>query len=148
MSQSSPKKIIMASGVFDLLHPGHIYYLEQSRQLGDELVVIVTNDQVANRTKGKTLFSAESRKQMVAALACVERAIIPIETEPARYYRTVLDINPNVITLGHDQRFSETELLAELARYGWKGEIVRIDKMPGEKVSSTMLKKQLKGETL
>jgi FAD synthetase len=139
------KKIIMASGVFDLMHPGHIYYLEQSRSLGDELVVVVTNDAVASR-KGKTLFDAESRRHMVAALAVVDRAVIPTETDPARYYRTVLDLNPSVITLGHDQHFDETALRKELNRYGWQGKVVRIGKMPGQAVSSSALKQKLHKE--
>ncbi len=134
---------IMASGVFDLLHPGHIFYLEQSRLLGDELVVVVANDTVVTRTKGRPLFEAESRRKMVAALACVSEAVVPAETEPKRYYRTVLDIQPDIITLGHDQSFKEERLVAEMARYGWKGQVVRIDKYPEEEISSSKLKNKL-----
>lgn len=134
----------MASGVFDLLHPGHIYYLEQSKKLGDELVVLVANDAVVTREKAKPVFDGASRRRMVAALSCVDRAVVPEETEPRRYYRTVLGIKPDVITLGYDQTFSEQKLASELTRYGWQGKIVRIGKYPGEEMSSSKLKAKLK----
>lgn len=142
-ARHQPRRV-MATGVFDLLHPGHIYYLEQSKKLGDELVVVVANDTVVARTKGKPLFEADSRKQLVAALACVDRVIIPVETDPRRFYRTVLDIDPDIITLGYDQIFTEQTLVDELARFGWKGQVVRIDKYPEAEISSSKLKNRLK----
>lgn len=139
------KKVrVMATGVFDLLHPGHIYYLETARALGDELVVVVANDTVVTRTKGKPLFDAESRRRLVAALACVDKAVVPDETEPKRYYRTVLEVAPDIIALGHDQTFTEHELAAELAKYGWQGKVVRLDKYPEEEISSSHIKNKLK----
>lgn len=146
-SDSHNKQIrIMATGVFDLLHPGHIYYLEQSRILGDELVVVVANDTVVGRTKGEPLFSEVSRAHMVGALRCVDRVIVPTETEPSRYYQTVLDIDPNIITLGHDQKFSEAELEQELRQHGWQGKVVRIGKYPSEHISSSQLKQRIKNQ--
>jgi len=130
--------------VFDLLHPGHIYYLEQSKKLGDELVVLIANDTVVTRTKGKPLFDADRRKHMVMALACVDTTFVPKETDPKRYYRTVLDINPTIITLGYDQTFTEQTLADELAHYGWFGQIIRIDKYPEAELSSSQLKAALK----
>lgn len=136
----------MATGVFDLLHPGHIYYLEQSRLLGDELVVVVANDTVVQRTKGEPLFDAASRSHMVGALRCVDKVIIPVETDPARYYQTVLDLAPAIITLGHDQRFDEKELAADLAKHGWQGKIVRIGKLPDNEISSSHLKERIRNK--
>jgi FAD synthetase len=134
----------MATGVFDLLHPGHIYYLEASRLLGDELIVVVANDQVVQRTKGAPLFDAKARAHMVGALRCVDEVVIPIETEPTRYYQTVLDIAPDIITLGHDQRFSEDELTKDLAQHGWHGKVVRMEKYPDGEISSSKLKQQIR----
>lgn len=144
--QPQNKKIrVMATGVFDLMHPGHIYYLEQSKALGDELVVVVANDAVVERTKGKPLFEAAARRHLVAALACVDEAVVPAETAPERYYRTVLELNPDIITLGHDQTFSEQKLMAELATHGWQGQVVRIDRYPDGDISSSKLKARLSG---
>lgn len=144
MTNSQQKKRVMATGVFDLLHAGHLHYLEASKALGDELVVLVTNDEVVRRTKGEPLFDAAHRGHLVGALRCVDQAIIPSETEPTRYYQTVLDIAPDIITLGYDQKFSEEVLASELAQHGWHGEIVRIDKLPHLEISSSQLKAKIK----
>lgn len=137
---------VLATGVFDLLHPGHVFYLEESKKLGTELVVLVTNDMVVTRTKGTPLFNAKSRQHMVAALRCVDEAIVPTNTDPKLYFQTVLDIMPDVITLGYDQTFSERELSKELESRGWKGEVVRIGKYPSGDISSSKLKEAIKGE--
>lgn len=140
--RGKPKIKVMATGVFDLLHPGHIYYLEQARALGDELFVVVANDIVAAR-KGRPLFDAAARAELVAALACVTKVIVPTEVEPKRYYRTVLALDPDIICLGYDQTFSEHQLAVELAKYGWQGEIVRLQKYPAGDISSSRLKQQI-----
>ncbi len=137
---------VMATGVFDLLHPGHIYFLEKSRELGDELVVVVANDRVVSRTKAETILPAKTRAHLVGALRIVDSVVIPVETEEARYFQTVLDIAPDIITLGHDQSFSETKLQTELAAHGWQGKIVRIDRYPDEEISSSHLKKRIVGK--
>lgn len=134
---------VMATGVFDLLHPGHLYFLTQSRALGDELIVLVTNDTVARRNKKQMLFDQDSRRSLVAALSCVDQAIVPSETEPERYYRTVLEIAPDIITLGYDQTFTEQKLSTELGQYGWHGQIVRIGKLPNKEISSSLLKSKI-----
>lgn len=140
------KKVrVMASGVFDLMHPGHIYYLEQAKALGDELIVVVANDAVVARTKGQPLFDAAARQRLVAALAVVDRAIVPTETDRRRFYRTVLAIAPDIIALGYDQTFTEQELAAELAAYGWQGRVVRIGPEPGGELSSTLVKSKVRG---
>ncbi len=135
----------MASGVFDLLHPGHIYFLEQSKKLGDELVVLLTNDMVASRTKGELLFDQASRAHMVQALACVDQAIVATETEPTNYYKTVLAIRPDIIALGYDQTFTEQALAADLAAHGWQGKIVRLGQYH-QPVSSSQLKNQIRNQ--
>ncbi len=142
--KKTDQSIIMASGVFDLLHPGHIYYLEESKKLGDKLVVVVANDTVVKKAGKQPIFEAASRRHLVQSLACVDQVIVPEETEARRYYRTVLQINPDIITLGYDQEFDERALAEELARYGWKGRIVRISQYPSEEISSSKLKASLR----
>lgn len=144
-SEKQQPVTVMATGVFDLLHPGHIYYLEQSRALGDRLIVLVTNDTVVRQTKGEPLFDAAARAHMIDALQSVDEVIIPIETDRARYYQTVLALRPDIITLGYDQKFSEIELLSELQQHGWTGKIVRMEKYPHAEISSSVLKQRIKG---
>lgn len=62
--------IVMAHGVFDLLHVGHIEYLERARKLGDELIVSVTSDRYVTKP-GRPIFSENERMRMVEALRCV-----------------------------------------------------------------------------
>lgn len=143
-AKAARTKRIMASGVFDLLHPGHIYFLEMAKALGDELVVVVARDEVVRRTKGEPLFNEQNRRQMVASLACVDHALIPDEIAAHRYYKTVLEIDPDIIALGYDQSFVEDALERELSKYGWYGAIVRVARSPFTLVSSSQLKERVR----
>ncbi|MFB6144577.1 MAG: adenylyltransferase/cytidyltransferase family protein [Candidatus Nanohaloarchaea archaeon] len=102
---------VMAQGVFDILHPGHLHYLEESRALGDELVVIVARD---SNTDKQLHFGEEERLELVSALGVVDKAVLGSEDD---IYSTVEKIDPDVITLGYDQDHSEDEVknLAENA---------------------------------
>ncbi len=135
---------VLATGVFDLLHPGHIHYLESSKKLGDELIVLVTNDDYVRQTKGEPVFPAASRRHLIEALACVDEVIIPTETQPDQFYKTVLAIEPDIITLGFNQKFSGNDLKAEFARHGWQGDIVRIGPYKEAGLSSTQLKDKIR----
>lgn len=134
---------VMATGVFDLLHPGHLAFLRQAKALGDRLVVVVTNDTVAQRSKGETLFSASERAELIKAIGFVDEVIIPTETEPSRYYLTVAAIQPAIIALGYDQRFDEQQLATDLAQHGLNCQIVRLKQADFATWSSTQLKKRI-----
>lgn len=75
------RKVVMAHGTFDLLHPGHVAYLEFAKQQGDILVVAAASDEMVRRKKGpnRPIQPFEVRKQMLEALRCVDRCI---ETPP------------------------------------------------------------------
>ena len=115
--------LVVATGTFDLLHPGHVLYLEHSRSLGDELVVIVARD-VNVRHKPKPILPEEQRLRMVESLKVVDRAVLGEEKD---IFRTVEQLKPDVITLGYDQHFDEAALQAELFRRGLSPRIVRIE---------------------
>ncbi len=102
---------IMAQGVFDLLHPGHLHYLSESKKHGDKLVVVVARD---SRIDKNLYFNEKERKEMLNALEVVDRAILGSEES---IYDTVEKVNPDVITLGYDQPFDikEVKLMAEKA---------------------------------
>ena len=114
--------LVVATGTFDLLHPGHVLYLERSRALGDELVVIVARD-VNVRHKPKPILPEEQRRRMIAALQVVDRAILGEEKD---IFRTIEQLRPDVITLGYDQHFDEDLLQEELFRRGLQCMVVRI----------------------
>jgi FAD synthetase len=105
---------VVAQGTFDLLHPGHVHYLEDAAEHGDELHAIVARS--GNVThKPKPVLSDRQRRDMVAALAAVDEAhlgdtddiFVPIE-----------EIAPDVIVLGFDQHHDETAIAAALADRG------------------------------
>ena len=117
-------KRVVATGTFDILHPGHIYYLEQSKQLGDELTVIVARD--ANvKHKPRPIIPEEQRRCMVAAIRCVDHAILGDLTD---MFRPIEKINPAIITIGFNQHFDEESLRKALADRGLTPEIIRIGK--------------------
>ena len=124
---------VVATGTFDILHPGHLYYLEESKKLGDELWVIVARD--ANvRHKPRPVIPEEHRLQMVAALKPVSHAILGDKTD---MFRPIKEIQPAVITIGFNQHFDETKLHQQLTERGMRPEIVRIGKYADEDLCSS-----------
>ena len=113
----------MATGTFDLLHPGHVLYLERSRALGDELVVIVARD-VNVRHKPKPILPETQRQRMVQSLKAVDKAVLGEEQD---IFKTIEQLKPDIITLGYDQHFDPSRLEAELFRRDLHPRIVRIE---------------------
>ena len=124
---------VMATGVFDLLHPGHLYFLEEAKRLGDELVVVVARDQTARRLKHEPYVPELIRRQMVEALKPVDRAILGSTTD---IYQTVVDIKPDLIALGHDQVWDEKEVERECARRGVPVKVVRLKVQPHDELAT------------
>ena len=124
---------MMATGVFDLLHPGHLHYLTESRKLGDELVVVVARDATATKLKRPPVVNEEARRQMVEALKPVDRAILGSTTD---MYDTVEKVRPDIITLGYDQRWNDEEVRRKCAERGVNVRIVRLSGVPEKMLSS------------
>lgn len=126
-------KTVVATGTFDLLHPGHLYYLEESRRLGDELYVIIARD--ANvRHKPRPVIPEDQRMKMVEALKPVDHAVLG---DLHDMFRPIREIQPAIITIGFNQHFDEAKLVADLRSRGIGSEVVRIDQYPGDSCSST-----------
>jgi len=70
------KKIVQCHGTFDLLHPGHIYHLEEARSLGDVLVATVTTEKHVNKGPGRPFFNDQLRTKSLAALECVDYVVL------------------------------------------------------------------------
>ncbi len=120
----------MATGVFDLLHPGHVYFLTEARKLGDELVVVVARDSTARRFKHEPITSEASRVQLVAALKPVDRAILG--HEGGSIYDILEEIAPDIIALGFDQIHDEDKIVEECRRRGLRTKVVRLPKFEGD----------------
>ena len=114
---------VMASGVFDLLHPGHLYYLKEAKKLGDELVVVVATDNTVRKRKHEPITPQDMRLEMVEALKPVDMAVLGHEDD---MFRTVEELKPDIIALGYDQDFDDDRLREELKKRGMDIEVVRI----------------------
>ncbi|MGA8604378.1 MAG: adenylyltransferase/cytidyltransferase family protein [Thermoplasmata archaeon] len=127
---------VMATGVFDLLHPGHVFFLVEARKLGDELVVVVARDQTARRLKREPYVPEHIRREMVASLKPVDRAVLGSATD---IYETVINERPNIIVLGYDQVWNESEVEKECARRGVPVKVVRIPVSPHNDLATRRL---------
>ncbi|MCI4367840.1 MAG: FAD synthase [Thermoplasmata archaeon] len=127
---------VMATGVFDLLHPGHVYFLTEAKKLGDELVVVVARDQTARRLKREPYVPETIRREMVESLKPVDRAILGSTTD---IYQTVIDVRPDLIALGHDQIWNEQEIEAECARRGVPAKVVRMPALKHDELATRKL---------
>lgn len=91
---------VMASGVFDLLHIGHLHYLREARDMGDDLVVVIATDETVRERKHSPIMPAEMRRELVASLKPVDVAVVGHTGDP---FRVVERLHPDVIALGYDQ---------------------------------------------
>ena len=107
---------VMASGVFDLIHPGHISYLQQARAYGDELVVVIACDETVRRQKHEPITPDYMRAKIVGSLKPVDRAIVGKNN--GNIFDTVREIQPDVIVLGFDQHFDADKLRKDLEEQG------------------------------
>lgn len=128
-------KRVVATGTFDILHPGHLYYLEQSGKLGDELTVIVARD-INVKHKPKPIIPEEQRRIMVAALRCVDHAVLGDDRD---MFHPIEEIRPDIITIGFNQHFDEERLRDALAARGLTPAIVRIGKYGDDELCSSRL---------
>jgi len=93
--------IVMTNGCFDILHAGHVTYLEQASELGDRLLVAVNVDETVRRLKGedRPVNKLENRMRMLAALRCVDWVVAFEEDEPTRL---ICDLSPDILVKGGD----------------------------------------------
>jgi cytidyltransferase-like protein len=98
-------RIVLAGGVFDIIHPGHLHTLRAAKALGDVLVVVVATDKTAQKMKNRIpLHNMELRRDLVSALSMVDHAMVGYEGD---IFKTVEVVRPNIIALGYDQIHQE-----------------------------------------
>ena len=104
-------KRIVATGVFEILHPGHISFLREASKLGDELTVIIGRDKRLEKSKRKPLIPEDQRLKVVGSIKGVDRVILGDEDD---MFKPIMQIKPGIIALGKNQHFDEDELKREL----------------------------------
>jgi rfaE bifunctional protein nucleotidyltransferase chain/domain len=99
--RAAGERIVFTNGVFDLLHRGHVEYLEEARALGDRLVVGINADASVRRLKGRErpIVGERDRRDLVASLRCVDLAVLFAEDTPARL---IDEVAPDVLVKGGD----------------------------------------------
>lgn len=140
------QKIVLASGVFDLLHLGHVRFLEDAKKTGgtnSKLVVIIAKDSTTEKLKGKKpIMSEEQRCALVESLKVVDEAILGYEGLDIG--EVIERIKPDIIALGYDQIEMEQEVKEYISKHKLHVSIVRVGKF-GENIldSSTKIKQKI-----
>ncbi len=114
---------VIATGTFDLLHMGHIYFLKEAKKLGDELVVVVATDTTVRKLKHEPVNPESIRLELIKELKIVDDAHIGYEDD---IYKIVEDIKPDIITLGFDQVHDEEKIKSELKKRKISAKVVRL----------------------
>ena len=134
---------IATFGVFDIIHTGHVKFLERCKKLSKdvELTVVLARDSTVLKDKGrKPLISEKQRKYILESLKPVDKAILG--NERLDKLKIVEEIKPNIIVLGYDQNWDEKELEQELKKRGLKIKVLRLKKYGN--INSTSIRNKIK----
>ena len=135
------ERVVFTNGVFDLLHVGHVRYLEQARGLGDVLVVAINSDRSVRELKGpdRPVFDESERAEILAALRSVDYVVIFDNVSPRSLISQLL---PDVLVKGGDYRLDEIHGREEVEAGG--GRVVSLPFVDG--ASTTTLIERMKGK--
>ena len=125
---------VLATGVFDILHPGHVHFLTEAKKLGDELVVVVARDSVAQKMKRLPFIPENIRVTMVGSLKPVDRAILGVE---GNIYDILSEVRPDIVALGYDQEFNPDEIVAEGKKRGLELKVVKVSQYSESEFNGT-----------
>jgi FAD synthetase len=144
MAVKSKNKVVLASGVFDLLHLGHVRFLEEAKRAGGKnakLIAIIATDNTVEKSKGrKPIMSEDQRCALVKALRVVDKAVLGYENMDIG--EVIGKIKPDVIALGYDQTDMEKEVKKYVFENKLPVEIVRIGKFAENALDSSSKIKQ------
>ncbi|MDC0329689.1 FAD synthase [Nitrosopumilus sp.] len=137
-------RIVLAGGVFDIIHPGHISTLNAAKALGDVLVVVVATDNTAVKMKKRRpLHSQEQRKELVNSLKVVDLCLIGQEND---IFKTVNLVKPQIIALGYDQVHQEQFITEGCKKIKLDAKVARLQS-PIPESSSSKIEKEY-GESI
>ena len=139
VGKARKRKVVLASGTFDLLHFGHVKYLEEAKEAGGEnaeLIVIVARDSTVKKRKGKKpVMPEDQRRSLVESLKVVDEAILGFEDFSID--KVIEKIGPDVIAVGHDQDGVEREVRKAVAEGGLNVQIARIGRFGKKELDSS-----------
>jgi len=132
-------RVVLAGGVFDIIHPGHIHTLKAAKALGDILVVAIATDKTAQKMKKRIpLHNQELRRELVDSLSMVDLSIVGHEND---IFETVKLVKPEIIALGYDQAHQEKFISDGCKRISLDTNIVRLQS-PIPELSSSDIQKE------
>jgi cytidyltransferase-like protein len=130
--------VVLAGGVFDIIHPGHIYTLNAAKALGDILIVVVATDNTAVKMKKRQpLHSKEQRQELVNSLIMVDLCLIGQEDD---IFKTVNLVKPQIIALGYDQVHQEKFIVDGCKKINLDAKVARLQSPMPESSSSKIAK--------
>lgn len=138
------RRIVLASGTFDLLHLGHVKYLEEAKRAGGrnaELIVIVARDSTVEKRRGtKPIVPENQRRALVGSLKVVDDAVLGYEDFDIE--KVIQKIKPDVIALGYDRSDIEQVVRNYMKEKGLMIKVVKIGKFEEEELNSSSKIKQ------
>jgi FAD synthetase len=138
-SKKGEKKVVLASGVFDLLHLGHVRFLEEAKKAGGknaELIVIIARDSTIEKNKGRRpIMSENQRRALVESLKVVDEAVLGFEK--FELGEVIELVKPDVIALGYDQGDMEKGVKAYVKKHGLSIKVIRIGKFEEDELDSS-----------
>jgi len=137
-------RVVLAGGVFDIIHPGHIHTLRAAKVLGNVLVVVIATDQTAQKMKHRLpLHNMELRRDLVNSLLMVDYAIVGYEGD---IFKTVALVKPDIIALGYDQIHQEKFITDGCKKINVNASIARLQS-PIPNIKSSKIEKEY-GESI
>jgi len=139
VDKAKKKKVVLASGTFDLLHFGHVKYLEEAKKAGGknaELIVIVARDSTVEKRKGKKpVMPEDQRRSLVESLKVVDEALLGYEEFDMG--KVIEKIRPDIIAVGHDQDGIEREVRKAVVGKNLNIQVVKIGRFGKEELNSS-----------
>lgn len=137
--KSGKKNVVLASGVFDLLHLGHVRFLEEAKKAGGkgaELIVIIARDSTVEKTKGrKPIMSENQRRVLVESLKVVDEAVLGFEEFDLG--DVIEHVKPDIIALGYDQVDMEKAARKYVNDHKLRIKVIRINKFEEDALDSS-----------
>lgn len=132
-------KRVLASGAFELLHPGHLRFLVEAKRVGGEgsrLIVVVARDETIRRRKGREpILGEEARRELVSMLKPVDEAILG--HAPFSFEKIIEEVKPDIVVFGYDQDDLMKEFKEFLEARGLRIEVVKLGRFSSKDPSST-----------
>ncbi|MFH0955203.1 MAG: adenylyltransferase/cytidyltransferase family protein [Candidatus Micrarchaeota archaeon] len=139
---AAAKGLVLAFGTFDLLHPGHLFYLAKAKKLGSKLVVIVARDANVRHFKGQLPVNSEkTRLNVVGSLKDVDHAVLG---QRSNFFDIIKEFNPKIVALGYDQWPGRQKLRKYLDDHLIPAKIVRLPAYKIRIYKSTHIKNKIK----